>query len=136
MIAPASHGSGSSAVARMVRSTSRFSAVACWARVEIQPNRIAAAIHPHSVSDSLPTGVSGGMGPSGLTTPRAAAMAASVALRCHTSSNENFATGPALRIRCVLIMPSPALRCPARAAWLEAATQQRAAPPPPLKGGG
>src|SRR5262249_35972357 len=52
--APASHGWGSSAVMRMSRSVSRFSAVACCARTLIQANRIAATIQPHSVSDRRP----------------------------------------------------------------------------------
>ena len=62
------------------------SAAACSARVEIQPNRIAATIQPHSMSLRRPIGVPGGMGPPCLTTPRAAAMAAAVARRCHASS--------------------------------------------------
>ena len=54
--------------------------------IEIQPNRMAATIQPHSISLRRPTGVPGGMGPSCSTTRARAAMAAAVARRCHTSS--------------------------------------------------
>ena len=84
--APASHGSGSRAVIRMARSVSMLSTAACSARVEIQPNKMAATIQPHSTSPRRPIGVPGGMGPSTLTTLRAASMAAAVARRCHASS--------------------------------------------------
>ena len=50
MTAPASHGSGTRPLSRMVCSASRFSAAACCERVEIQPNRIAATSQPHSLS--------------------------------------------------------------------------------------
>ena len=86
----------------MVCSASSCSAAACWARVEIQPNRIAATSQPHSISPRRPIGVPGGMGPSCLTTPRAAAMAAAVACRCHASSIADSATSPTLRIRWVM----------------------------------
>src|SRR5262249_42835464 len=64
--APASHGSGSSAVILMVRSVSSCSAAACSARLLIQANNIAARTQPHSVSLSRPIGVAGGVGPASL----------------------------------------------------------------------
>ena len=56
--------------------------------------------------DSLPTGVSGAMGPSGLTTPRAAAMAASVA--CAATRPRTRASRPAWSCawRSVLVRPA------------------------------
>src|SRR5262249_6419739 len=60
--APASQGSGSSAVRRIVCSVSSCSAAACSARLQIQANNIAARIHPHSVSLRRPIGVPGGDG--------------------------------------------------------------------------
>src|SRR5215471_5463709 len=63
--APLSHGCGSSAVILMVRSVSRFSVVACSARLPIHANSIAAKTQPHSVSERRPIGVPGGTGPSG-----------------------------------------------------------------------
>jgi len=95
--APASHGSGSSAVRRMHCSVSSCSQAACSARLLIQANSIAARTQPHSVSASRPIGVPGGMGPSSLTTPRAASMAAAVARRCHSSSRVVSETTPMVR---------------------------------------
>src|SRR5262245_35915841 len=96
--APASHGSGSSPVRRMVCSVSSCSAAACSARVLIQANNIAARTQPHSVSFNRPTGVPGGMGPPNLTTSRAASMVAAVARRCHSSSRAELETSPMARV--------------------------------------
>jgi hypothetical protein len=71
------------AASRISCSVSICSAVACWARLLIQANSVAAKIQPHSVSLSRPIGVPGGTGPSLWTTSRAAAIAAAVASRCH-----------------------------------------------------
>ena len=59
-MAPISHGSGSRLVARIDSSTPMPLLVACSALVEIQPNRMAATIQPHSTSLNRPTGVLGG----------------------------------------------------------------------------
>ena len=61
-------------------------AEAASARLEIQANRTAAIIQPHSISVNLPIGVPGGIGPSIWMTPRAAAMAALMPSRCHAAS--------------------------------------------------
>jgi hypothetical protein len=50
--APASHGSGSRPLVRMASSVSMLSTVACSARVEIHPNRMAATSQPHSMSQA------------------------------------------------------------------------------------
>ena len=132
--APASHGLGSRPVIRIVCSVSSCSAAACSARVEIQPNRIAATIQPHSMSLRRPIGVPGGMGPSISTTSRAPAMAAAVARRCHASSRAAGETcAMARRLHDAHAGSWPAMAVAGSAAAVGAA---RVAPPPPLKGGG